>query len=73
MVIGEDEALIRLDLKKMLGESHEPAGEAPDYEKAVELALALKPDLVILDVKIPVLDGISARLGGSRPSGSRRW
>jgi len=60
-VIAEDEALIRLDLKEMLEEEgYEVAGEAADGEKAVELALALKPDLVILDVKMPILDGISA-------------
>jgi two-component system, response regulator PdtaR len=61
VVIAEDEALIRLDLKEMLEEEgYEVAGEAADGEKAVELASALKPDLVILDVKMPVLDGISA-------------
>jgi len=61
VVIAEDEALIRLDLKEMLEEEgYEVAGEAADGEKAMELAAALKPDLVILDVKMPVLDGISA-------------
>jgi two-component system, response regulator PdtaR len=60
VVIAEDEALIRLDLKEMLEEEgYEVAGEAADGEKAVELVSALKPDLVILDVKMPVLDGIS--------------
>ena len=60
VVIAEDEALIRLDLKEMLEEEgYEVAGEAADGEKAMELAAALKPDLVILDVKMPVLDGIS--------------
>ena len=61
VVIAEDEALIRLDLKEMLEEEgYEVAGEAGDGEKAMELAAALKPDLVILDVKMPILDGISA-------------
>ncbi len=61
VVIAEDEALIRLDLKEMLEEEgYQVAGEAADGEKAVELAGSLKPDLVILDVKMPVLDGISA-------------
>lgn len=61
VVIAEDEALIRLDLKEMLEEEgYQVAGEAADGEKAVELAAALRPDLVILDVKMPVLDGISA-------------
>jgi response regulator NasT len=61
VVIAEDEALIRLDLKEMLEEEgYEVAGEAADGQKAVELASLLKPDLVILDVKMPILDGISA-------------
>ncbi|GAA0221964.1 response regulator [Actinomadura nitritigenes] len=60
-MIAEDEALIRLDLKEMLQEDgYEVVGEAGDGETAVRLAGELKPDLVILDVKMPVLDGISA-------------
>ncbi|MFB4298951.1 ANTAR domain-containing response regulator [Actinomadura sp. NTSP31] len=60
-MIAEDEALIRLDLKEMLEEDgYEVVGEAGDGETAVRLAGELKPDLVILDVKMPVLDGISA-------------
>lgn len=61
VVIAEDEALIRLDLKEMLQEDgHDVVGEAGDGETAVRLATELKPDLVILDVKMPILDGISA-------------
>jgi two-component system, response regulator PdtaR len=61
VVIAEDEALIRLDLKEMLEEEgYEVAGETGDGQSAVEMATALRPDLVILDVKMPVLDGISA-------------
>ncbi|WP_344971163.1 ANTAR domain-containing response regulator [Salinactinospora qingdaonensis] len=61
MVIAEDEALIRLDLKEMLEEDgYAVVGEAGDGETAVRLATELKPDLVILDIKMPVLDGISA-------------
>ena len=61
VVIAEDEALIRLDLKETLDElGYEVVGEAGDGEQAVALARELKPDLVILDVKMPVLDGISA-------------
>jgi two-component system, response regulator PdtaR len=61
VVIAEDEALIRLDLKEMLEEEgYVVAGEAGDGRTAVELADSLKPDLVILDIKMPVLDGISA-------------
>jgi len=61
VVIAEDEALIRLDLKETLDElGYEVVGEAGDGERAVALARELRPDLVILDVKMPVLDGISA-------------
>jgi response regulator NasT len=61
VVIAEDEALIRLDLKEMLQEEgYAVVGEAADGEAAVELAATLVPDVVILDVKMPVLDGISA-------------
>ncbi|WP_415951012.1 ANTAR domain-containing response regulator [Streptomyces sp. KLOTTS4A1] len=61
VVIAEDEALIRLDLKEMLEEEgYTVVGEAGDGEQAIELAREHKPDLVILDVKMPKLDGISA-------------
>ncbi len=61
VVIAEDEALIRLDLKEMLEEEgYVVAGEAADGETAVSLTENLRPDLVILDVKMPVLDGITA-------------
>jgi response regulator NasT len=61
VVIAEDEALIRLDLKEMLEEEgYQIAGEAADGEQAVKLAASLRPDLLILDIKMPVLDGISA-------------
>lgn len=61
VVIAEDEALIRLDLKEMLEEEgYTVVGETGDGGTAVELAREHRPDLVILDVKMPVLDGISA-------------
>jgi AmiR/NasT family two-component response regulator len=61
VLIAEDEALIRLDLKEMLEEEgYAVVGEAGDGETAVRLAQELRPDLVVLDVKMPVLDGISA-------------
>ncbi|WP_345431070.1 ANTAR domain-containing response regulator [Actinoallomurus vinaceus] len=61
VVIAEDEALIRLDLKEMLEEDgYDVVGEAGDGETAVRLTTELVPDLTILDVKMPVLDGISA-------------
>ena len=61
VLVVEDEALIRLDLVEMLGEEgYEVVGEAGDGASAVRLAEELRPDLVVLDVKMPVLDGISA-------------
>ena len=61
VLIAEDEALIRLDLREMLvEEGYDVVGEAGDGESAVRLAHELNPALVILDVKMPVLDGISA-------------
>jgi AmiR/NasT family two-component response regulator len=69
VLIAEDEALIRLDLKEMLEEEgYDVVGEAGDGETAVSLAEQLRPDLVILDVKMPVMDGIAAaeRIAGAR-------
>ena len=61
VVIAEDEALIRMDLKEMLEEEgYVVCGEAADGQTAVSMAGELLPDLVILDVKMPVLDGIAA-------------
>ena len=61
VVIAEDEALIRLDLVEMLREAgYDVVGEAADGEAALALARELRPDLTILDVKMPVLDGITA-------------
>ncbi|MEO5832153.1 MAG: response regulator [Nakamurella sp.] len=61
VLIAEDEALIRLDLKEMLTEEgYDVVGEAGNGEQAVALATELKPDLVILDVKMPKKDGIDA-------------
>ncbi len=61
VVIAEDEALIRLDLKEMLeGAGYAVVAEAGDGETAVRLAEEHRPDLVVLDVKMPILDGISA-------------
>ncbi len=60
-VIAEDEALIRLDLAEMLAEEgYTVVGQAGDGERAVELVTEHRPDLVVLDVKMPKLDGISA-------------
>ncbi|QDQ93318.1 response regulator [Rhodococcus sp. WB9] len=61
VVVAEDEALIRLDLVEMLREEgYDVVGEAGDGQAAVDLAVALKPDLVIMDVKMPRRDGIDA-------------
>lgn len=61
VVIAEDEVLIRMDLAEMLTEEgYSVVGQAGDGQRAIELAEELKPDLVILDVKMPVLDGIAA-------------
>src|SRR5216110_1402661 len=61
VVIAEDEALIRLDLKEMLEEEgYSVVAEAGDGESAVGHVITLRPDLAILDIKMPVLDGISA-------------
>jgi response regulator NasT len=61
VLIAEDEALIRMDLKEMLEEEgYQVIGEAADGQQAIDLAREHKPDVVILDVKMPVLDGISA-------------
>ncbi len=61
VVIAEDETLIRMDLAEMLAdEGYDVVGQAGDGQKAIELAEELRPDLVILDVKMPVLDGIAA-------------
>ncbi len=61
VLLAEDEALIRLDLKEMLQEEgYDVVGEVGDGESAVRIAEQLRPDLVILDVKMPGMDGITA-------------
>lgn len=60
-LIAEDETLIRLDLREMLERAgFEVCGEAKTGREAVELAAKLEPDVVVLDVKMPELDGIEA-------------
>lgn len=61
VIVAEDEALIRLDVVETLTEhGFEVVGEAADGEEAVKLALELEPDLMVMDIKMPRLDGISA-------------
>ena len=61
VLIAEDETIIRLDLRTLLERAgHEVVGEARDGEEAVKLARELEPDLAIMDVKMPKLDGIDA-------------
>ncbi|CAB4578338.1 unannotated protein [freshwater metagenome] len=61
VVIAEDEAIIRLDLKESLEEEgYEVVGEAGRGDQAIELVRELRPDLVILDIKMPGVDGLTA-------------
>ncbi len=61
IVIADDESIIRMDLKEMLGSlGYLVVGEAGDGQSAVNLAREMKPDLVIMDIKMPGLDGIGA-------------
>jgi response regulator NasT len=61
VIIADDDAVIRMDLKAMLEElGHEVVGEADNGESACYLARSLKPDLVILDVMMPKMNGLQA-------------
>ncbi|MEL4357299.1 MULTISPECIES: ANTAR domain-containing response regulator [unclassified Luteococcus] len=61
VLVAEDEALIRMDLVELLGdEGYDVVGQAGDGEEAVALARELQPDLVVMDVKMPKMDGITA-------------
>jgi two-component system, response regulator PdtaR len=61
VLIAEDEALIRLDLREMLiEEGYDVVGEAGDGETALRLTEQTRPDLVILDIKMPIMDGLAA-------------
>jgi len=61
IVIADDEPIIRLDLKKMLQDcGYDVVGEAGDGAKAIEVVRSLRPDVVILDIKMPEMDGIDA-------------
>ncbi|MCI7477402.1 MAG: response regulator [Selenomonadales bacterium] len=61
IVIADNESIIRMDLRELLEEAgHQVVGEGANGKKAVELARKLKPDLIILDIKMPEMDGITA-------------
>lgn len=61
LVIADDEPIIRLDLKKMLEDcGYDVVGEAADGARALETARNLKPDVVLLDIMMPEMDGIDA-------------
>lgn len=61
VVVAEDESLIRLDIVETLKDNdYDVVGEAGDGEEAVKLVQELRPDVVVMDVKMPKLDGISA-------------
>lgn len=61
IVIADNESIIRMDLKEILEEAgHEVVGEATDGAKAIDLTRKFKPDLVIMDIKMPEMDGIAA-------------
>lgn len=61
VLVAEDDSLIRMDLVEMLREEgYDVVGEAPNGQIAVDLTESLKPDLVIMDIKMPVRDGIDA-------------
>ena len=61
IVIADNESIIRMDLREMLEEAgHEIVGEAVDGWHAVETTRARRPDLVIMDIKMPEMDGITA-------------
>jgi response regulator NasT len=61
VIVAEDESLIRMDIVETLrDQGFDVVGEAGDGNKAVELAFELKPDLMVMDIKMPDLDGLSA-------------
>ena len=71
IVIADNESLIRLDIREMLEDAgHEVVGEAVNGRRAVELTRQHRPDLVLMDIKMPEMDGITA--AGKIYAGLRR-
>ena len=61
VVVADDESIIRMDLKTLLEEmGHSVVGEAADGQKALDLTRSLRPDVVLMDIKMPVMDGLDA-------------
>lgn len=61
ILLADDEAILRLDLREMLADAgHNIVGEAANGQEAVKLARELRPDFIIMDVKMPIMDGITA-------------
>ena len=61
ILLADDEAILRLDLREMLTDAgHEIVGEAANGEEGVRLARELQPEFIIMDVKMPVMDGLTA-------------
>ena len=61
VVVAEDESLIRMDIvETLIDKGFDVVGEAGDGNRAIELAFELKPDLMVMDIKMPDLDGLSA-------------
>lgn len=61
ILIAEDESIIRMDIKMMLQDhGYEVVGEAGDGDRAIELAFLHKPDLILMDIKMPKIDGLKA-------------
>ena len=67
VLVAEDETIIRMDLCALIERAgHEVVGQARDGSEAVGLAERVRPDLVVMDVKMPHLDGIEAHAASSR-------
>ena len=61
ILIAEDESIIRMDIKMMLEDhGYDVVGEAGDGDRAIELAFLHKPDLILMDIKMPKINGLQA-------------